>query len=237
MERKYLAAIAGFIGFVSGAISLVQFYSFTQIQKIKLEYDPSGTKNNLFEFIYDLNENIGNIVILDFSMPVGKQIPGYKGERHPFYRSLIDKKSVGWHFDECSFALEVNRITNDKRECAYGEWNESETRRWNETIMLFNKHFSGGRIPYDKLNIPDNGLAITLEGSGQTINPFSSLQIEAIEGGDMAYGPFQVSSSMDDAAGVIRISPAPYTKELSAQVKCAEKDWPYLMKFFVCPFL
>lgn len=92
MERKYIAAIVGLVGFISGALSLIQFYSFTQIQKIKLEYDPGSTKNNLFEFIYDLNENIGNIVMLDFSMPIGEQIPDYKSRRYPFERRLIGKK-------------------------------------------------------------------------------------------------------------------------------------------------
>jgi hypothetical protein len=83
----------------------------------------------------------------------------------------------------------------------------------------------------------EGGIAIILEGQDQSVNPFSRLQIEPIEGGDMAYGPFQILSIMDDAAQTIRISPAPYTKELSAQVRCAEKDWPYFVKFFACPFL
>jgi hypothetical protein len=172
-------------------------------------------------------------------MPIGEQIPDYKSRRYPFERRLIDKKSVGWHFDGCAFTSEINRIIHAKRECAYGEWNEAETRMWNETIMLFNKHFSNGRIPYSKLKliIPDNGIAIILEGQDQSVNPFSRLQIEPIEGGDMAYGPFQILSIMDDAAQTIRIFPAPYTKELSAQVRCAEKDWPYFVKFFACPFL
>ena len=240
MERKYLAAIAGLIGFVSGAISLIQFYSFTHIQKIKLEYDPGSTKNNLFEFIYDISKNDGNIVMLDFSMPIGEQIPHYEaeGHRYPFHRSLIDKKSVGWQFDGCSFTSEINRILHDNRKCAYGKWNEYETKMWNDTIKLFDKYLSAGSVQYDKLDliIPDNGLYLTIEGSRQSVNPFSIFEIED-EGNDNAYGPFQVSSSYRDAGISIRISPAPYTKELPAQVKCAEKDWPYLVKFFACPFL
>lgn len=239
MERKYLAAIAGFIGFVSGAISLVQFYSFTQIQKIKLEYDPSSNKNNLFEFIYDISDNVGNIVMLDFSMPIGKEIPDYEGDRYPFHRSLMDKKSVRWHFDGCSFTDEINRILKINRRCTTSfdkKENENFEEKWNETMRIFDKSLSIGRVSYEDLHIIDNGLTLILEGSGQNVNPFSIFEIEN-EGYDTAHGPFQVSSSNRDANIIIKISPAPYTKELPAQVKCAEKDWPYFVKFFVCPFL
>lgn len=177
--------------------------------------------------------------MLDFSMAIGEQIPDYKSRSYPFERRFVDKNIIGWHFDGCLFTKEINRTLGISRKCTFSfddDEHKSDVEKWNETIKIFNNFFSAGRVSYNDIAPSENGFSLTLEGSCQNVNPFSIFEIEN-EGTDTAYGPFQVSSSNRDGDIIIRISPAPYTKELPAQVKCAEKDWPYLVKFFVCPFL
>ncbi len=241
--KKIYIFILGLIGLFSGVVTLLQAYSFTQIKKVHLEYYPmskdhypTSRDNDWFEFISDITSNVGNIVLLDFNMATGSV--DYKDRRHPFTRRQVDTKSIGWHFDSCSFTTEINRALGINRQCAFAKWDKNDLRNWDETTKIFDRVFSDGRVSWDSLkrSIPDNGLTFMLAGNGQAVNPFSSFEIET-EGYDVARGPYQISASNRDANIIIRISPAPYTKELSAQVKCAKKDWPDLVKFFICPFL
>ena len=221
--KKRVVAVMGLVGFASATIGLVLAFSFTHLSKVE------GRPNSVFEFLFDLNANIGKVVLLDFHMPIGQKL-GYQNRNQPFSR-IEEGGSVAWHFDECELAKEVNR------QCAFSDWNEADKEHWEATVRMLENKFSDGRVSWNKLKsvIPDNGVTVILRGTGQDVNPFSSFEI-GTEGADIAFGPCQISKSNRDANFRIWLSPAPFTSELTAQVRCAQYDWPYALKFLLCPF-
>ena len=232
--KKMIIPILGLVGFISAIITLTQAYSFVHLPKVEGHYYHSDLDNNsVFEFLFDVRANVGNVVMLDFQMYVGREIVGRGNERHPF-RRRTEGKSVGWYFHPCSFADEVGR------QCAFTskEWEGSARVYWRETANMLEEKFSNGRISWNELDAitPDNGLTVLIEGSGQNTNPFSSFEMNT-EASDIASGPFQISMSNRDANFILRLSPAPFTDGLSAQVRCAKRDWPYAVKFLLCPFV
>lgn len=232
---KRWAAISGIVGFVSTTVGLVQAFSFTHLEKVECHYsDPSDNDSDMMECLHDLNARVGQVVLLDWQTYVGQKIigyqPGYERQR-PFERRTGDG-FVGWQFEGCTFTAEINR------ECAFtGDQYDSgmATAYWSETARMLEARFSNGRISWDKMPFPDNGLSVRIRGNGQSVNPYSNFE-ENTEGADIAQGPYQISMSNRDANFILWLSPAPMTDSLASHVRCARRDWPQLVKFFVCPF-
>lgn len=225
-------AIAGVVGFLSAAIALVQAFNFTHLDRI--ECSTLGDRGRMMNCVYDLNSHIGEVVMLDWQTHVGDPLPGSNENwqrRRPFERRTEDDW-VGWQLEPCTFATEIGR------ECAFtgDQYNSGmATAYWEQTARRLEARFSDGALRWEDMPFPDNGLSVRIRGHGQVANPYSSFEIET-EGYDIARGPYQISMSNRDANFVLWLSPAPMTDTLPAQVRCAERDWPQILKFFACPF-
>ena len=218
-----------FVGFLSA----IQAFSFEHLDRVECHY--YADESNMMDCLRDLNSHVGEVVVLDWDTYVGSEIPSSNPEwkrRRPFERR-IEQNYVGWHFEGCTFAQEINRSCTVKCNMTTGVCTNND---WESTTRILDAKFSRGRTTWADLPLPDNGLSVRIQGNGQSANPYSSFEIET-EGLDIAQGPFQISMSNRDANFILWLSPAPMTDSLASQVRCARRDWPYLLKFFVCPFV
>lgn len=222
--------IAGAIGLFSAVVGLVQAFSFEHLDTVTCHYiQPGDADNDMLACVRDIPENAGNVVMLDWQTYVGEPHPRSEPEwprRRPFSRHE-EESFIDWYFSGCDdFALELNR-TCAVLDTAQNAWVDDP-----QVKAMVEAQFSTSGAPLP--NFPDNGMSIRISGNGQTTNPFSSF--ETTEGWDVAHGPYQVSRRPGDGSVTYSLSPAPMTDSLSAQVRCAERDWPDWMKFLACPF-
>lgn len=222
---KTWAMIVAVVGFVSATVGLIQAFSFDHLATVECHhFGPRDNDSDMLDCLHDLEANAENVVMLDWHTYAGAELPQSSPEwrrRFPFERRVEDDY-VGWQFEGLTFASEINRA------CA-------ERCDW-DALGPIEQHFSNRGTSFSDIDsIGDNGMGVRIRGSGQSVNPFSSFEIET-EGSDIAQGPYQISMSNRDAHEVFWLSPAPMTDRLAAQVRCAERDWPAALKFFVCPF-
>lgn len=218
------AFISAAVGLAASVITLIQAFSFTHLPALQGRYFGPGVKGNaLLEFLAGIKAHEGNVVMLDLTMlPVSA---------HPFGRTA-DDDSVRWFFDSCAFAELL------PRKCAFSRWTEADKADWEQTARLIETNFSSGGGSWKEVHdaMPDNGMAVKIIGAHQSVNPFSQLIINS-EDADVAIGPYQVSITNQDGEALVLLSPAPASKELAAEMRCAKRTWPFAVKFVLCPFV
>lgn len=212
---RLIAAIAGFVGFLSAALGLYQTFAFNHLPRIQGYYHcGGGNGSNVMEFLRDLDRYNGQVVMLNFQMCAAD------------FDREVHVSSITRFFEGETF-LEAVGVDTQRN------WppNESE---WDRATTVIDARLSGGEVSMRDI-MRDNGMHVTLSGIGQTANPFSSITVGS-EGVDVAAGPFQISIVSGGEAMEYMISPAPITDRLPAAVRCARRDWDQLIKFLVCPF-
>ena len=223
MNRSVMIAITA-IGFLSAAVSLIQSFSFNQLQALKFEYSCSpGGENAVFPFLKGAHAHVGDVVWLDAQVCAG-------GSGHPPFEREAVQNSVSWQFDPCTTAEQVGR------QCAFTADDPNRETSWGQTKVMLALRLSDSNVSYDDVEeyLTDNGTSVTIRGVGQDANPFTNFEINT-EGNDEAHGPFQISMSNRDGNRRLWLSPAPYTEALAKQVRCFKRRWPGLAKFLVCP--
>ncbi len=211
------------VGLVASLLGIWQVFSFEQLEPV------ACSEERLFECLQSSISNSGRTVLLNLKLPVSSN-------EHPNgFKRRLTEGWVGWHFDSCNFAERVGRrctFTSEESE------DGTEQREWTETVRLIEGAFSDGTISWSQLKpqIPDNGLSIRILTDGQEINPHVSFELNT-EDSDIASGPYQISSTNRDGNRIFWLAPAPYTERLGPQVRCAQRQWPTVVKALVCPFL
>ncbi|MCI0627704.1 MAG: hypothetical protein L0387_39645 [Acidobacteria bacterium] len=211
---RRLATLAAVVGFISAALGLYQAFAMDHLAQIAGYYEcRGGGETNLFEFLRDLDDHAGEVVMLQL------QMCAFGFNRH------VTEGSVVRRFEGETF-LEAVGIEPS----GFG-WKQGD---WDRVTPIIEDKLSGGNVTLLDVSW-DNGIGLVVVGAGQTSNPYSSVTLGS-EGSDQASGPFQISKQNTGESFTFVLSPAPVTDRLAAQVRCARRVWPKLVRFAVCPF-
>lgn len=230
MQARTRISILAIVGAASAAIGLIQFFSFTHLERVNCRYiyNYEEQLNNLMECLQRLNSLNGSVVLLDWRTTIG------------------DKKGVHWignveYYFPFNRRVDGNYIVLDlyhRTMCEVLDVNETECER--DAHQKIIDRMSADRLSmngtsYNDIGRFNNGVSISLRNDNSDLNPFS--RVSNLEGmNDRATGPFQIVSEYDDGSLNIFISPAVMTDSLVSQVRCASKDWSMIVKYAVCPF-
>lgn len=235
MANRTFVTLAAVVGFASAVVGLAQAFSFTHLRRIECHHsDPAlgqrDVSGAMLPCLRDIQDSVDGTVLLDWETYVAEDRTNQYGELVgiPFDREVEDG-SVSFQFDYASVALEAATTVGDTQ-------NSEEAFSKIDHLLS-----SDGYSVREAYFLSDNGIALTIyTNGGAGSNPFSVVELGRWGGADsivdQATGPFQVTLLTGDARHY-RLSPAPVTDDLAREVRCARREWPDWMKFFVCPFV
>lgn len=203
------------VGFASAVVGLIRAFSFNHYEAIVCNYE-APKKTNILECLDRIIRNNEQVILLKLEISSGA-----------FSRTQQGKYAI-WEFLPVNWCQELGLSCSDDK--------KDGTRIWQEKVFPNLKYnFSANGTSYTDVPFGHYGTFLYLMLDEHTLNPYSDAHADA--GIDIANGPFQVSKSNDDGVDKITLTPAPMTDSLGREVRCARKEWPKYVKFFLCPFI
>lgn len=233
MANRGFVAVAAAIGFASAVVGLVQAFSFSHLRRIECQYIPEATVGHsraLLPCLREIQQSVDEVVLIDWVTYVGESRTNAYGERVaiPFERRATDE-AVSFHFDYLTLSTEVGAVVED-------------TGNADQAFREIDRAFAGDGVSVQNLDfLSDGGFVLTIyTGGGAGTSPLTIVELNRFDGWsgmvDQATGPMQVTLLAGDSRHY-RLSPAPVTDDLAKQVRCAQREWPEILKFIACPFL
>jgi hypothetical protein len=219
-STSWMSTLFGVVGFASAAVGLVQAFSFEHLERVKC------SEVEALECLAGIANHKESIILLNWDMLAydGRANPDMLGyvTLGPFKRKE-QGELVAWIFHDLEFVRGLGMSVDD--------WTRASTHDRVRRIIEQRLSRNGTRL--EDTQMPNNGIVLSFVWKAGA-NPF--MIMDNVEGNDVFRGPFQITYISNDLSDHYTLTPAPMTDSLGKQVRCANRDWTPLAKFFLCPF-